>query len=168
LVAQEIRRLAKMMEKAQGQVDHVSAARRDFRSATKPGEIVSDVAVVLLDPEGQVLAGEELGFGNAAVVAVPVVGQEGPAFDPDLLEELLAGRIVTLTQNPGQGSPVERIEGSPDPTFVFFPFTKCHISSSCTISTSAGVVGSGSVSAAWRIHLKTATSLTPNSRAIMP
>ena len=157
-----------MMEKAGGQVDHFPAARADLRSPTKPGKIVSDIAVVLLDPEGQVLAGEELRLGDATVVAVPVVGQEDPAFDADFLEEFLAGRIVTLTQNPGQGSPLERIEGSPEPALVFFPSTKCHISSSCTISTSAGVAGSGSATASLRIHLKTATSLTPNSRAIMP
>jgi hypothetical protein len=81
------------------------AVRGDFRSPANPGDIVSDIAVVLLDPEGQVpvgsWAGEELGLGDAAVVAVPVTGQEGPAFDADFLEEFLAGRIVTLTQNPG-------------------------------------------------------------------
>jgi hypothetical protein len=101
LVAQEVFWFAKMVEEAEGQIDHFSAARGDLRSPAKPSEIVSDIAVVLLDPEGQVLAGEELRLGDAAVVAVPVVGQKDPAFDADFLEELLAGRIVTLTQNPG-------------------------------------------------------------------
>ena len=87
-----------MVEESQGQVDHFPAARADLRSPAKPGEIVSDIAVVLLDPEGQVLAGEELRLGDATVVAVPVVGQEDPAFDADFLEEFLAGRIVTLTR----------------------------------------------------------------------
>ena len=39
--------------------DHVTGARGDLGAATKTGEIVADVAVVLLDREGQILAGEE-------------------------------------------------------------------------------------------------------------
>jgi len=34
-------------------------------------------------------------------IAKSGVGQEDPAFDPDFLEQLSAGCIVTLTQNPG-------------------------------------------------------------------
>ena len=63
--------------------------------------MVSDVAVVLLDGEGEVFAGEELMLGDAAVVAVPVVGQEDPPLEADFVEEALAGRVVTVTQNPG-------------------------------------------------------------------
>ena len=75
---------------------------------------MSGIAVVLLDLEGQAFACEEALLWDTAVVAVPVVGQEGPAFDSDLVEELLAGRIVTLTQNPGPrgGSGVRRLTGS--------------------------------------------------------
>ena len=120
MIAREICRFTEVVEESQGQIDHFPAARTDLRAASKPCEIVSNIAVVLLDPEGQVLAGEELRLGDAAVVTVPVVRQEDPAFDADFREELLAGRIVTLTQNPVQGSPFERIEGSPEPAFVFF------------------------------------------------
>ena len=140
----------------------------DFGSAAKSGEIVADIAVVLLDTEGEVLAGKQLVLGDAAVIARPIVGQEDAAFDADFIEKPSAGCIVTLTQNPGQSSALERIECPPEPAFVFFPFTKCHISSSCTISTSAGVAGSSKLEASWRIHFRTATVLTPKSRAIMP
>jgi len=104
LLALEIHWLGEVVEETEVQVDHCSAARTDLRSPAKTGEIVSDIAVVLLDPEGQALvgswAGEELGRGDASMVAVPVVGQEDPALESDFIEELLAGWIVTLTQNP--------------------------------------------------------------------
>jgi len=61
---------------------------------------VTDVAVVLLDREGQVLAGEELIFGNEAVKALPVIRYERVVFDPDFVEVLLTGCIVTPTRNP--------------------------------------------------------------------
>ncbi len=64
-------------------------------------QIVTDVAVVLLDREGQVLAGEELIFGNEAVKAFPIIGYERVVFDPDFVEVLLTGCIITPTQNPG-------------------------------------------------------------------
>lgn len=76
LIAQEVCRFTKMVEESQGQVDHFPAARAEFRSPAKPREIVSDIAVILLDPEDQVLASEELRLGDAVVVAVRVVGQE--------------------------------------------------------------------------------------------
>jgi hypothetical protein len=40
--------------------------------------------------EGQILAGEELVFGDETMKAVPVVGQEGVTIDPDFIEKLLA------------------------------------------------------------------------------
>jgi hypothetical protein len=61
------------------------------------GEVVADVAVVLLDREGQVLAGEELLLRDQAVKALPVVGQEGVALDADLVEEPPAGCVITPT-----------------------------------------------------------------------
>ena len=50
---------------------------------------MADVAVVLLDGEGQVFAREELVFGDETVKAVPVVGEEGLALEADFIEELL-------------------------------------------------------------------------------
>src|SRR5919112_4247930 len=94
---------------------------------------MADVAVVLLDSEGQVLAGEQLPFWDQAVEALPVVGQEGVALDADPVEKPSAGRIITPTQLPGQGSPCHRVVGPPEPNLVFFPSTKCHISSICTM-----------------------------------
>ena len=74
-----------------------------------------DIAVVLLDENGQVLAGEELLFKDQAVVAVPIVGDERFAFEADFVEEFLACGVITTTNNPGDGSPSQRIIGAPDP-----------------------------------------------------
>src|SRR3712207_3162107 len=59
---------------------------------------MADVAVVLLDSEGQVFAGEQLPFWDQAVEALPVIGQEGVALDADPVEKPSAGRIITPTQ----------------------------------------------------------------------
>src|SRR5256885_13939333 len=82
-----------MVQEPERRVDHVSGARGDLRAATKTGEIVADVAVVLLDREGQILAGEELLRRNQPGKAFPVVGQEDTALDADPVEKSPAGRI---------------------------------------------------------------------------
>src|SRR6476646_2307591 len=107
-----------MVQEPERRVDHVTGARGDLGAATKTGEIVADVAVVLLDREGQVLAGEELLRRNQPVKAFPVVGQEDTALDADLVEKSAAGRVITPTQLPGQGSPCHRVEGPPQPNLV--------------------------------------------------
>src|SRR4051794_20561904 len=99
----------------------MTGARGDLRAATEAGEVVADVAVVLLDREGQVLAGEQLLLRDQPVEALPVVGQEDVAPDADLLEKSPAGRINTPPQFPGHGSPCHRVVGAPDPNLVF-----CH------------------------------------------
>src|SRR3954454_22373863 len=104
-----------MVQEPERRVDHVAGARGDLRAATKTGKIVANVAVVLLDREGQVLAGEELLRRNQPVKAFPVVGQEDTALEADLVEKSAAGRIITPTQLPGQGSPCHRVEGPPEP-----------------------------------------------------
>ena len=88
-----------MVQEPERQVDHVTGARGDLGAATKTGEIVADVAVVLLDREGRILAGEELLRRNQSVKAFPVVGQEDTALDADLVEKSAAGRIITPTQS---------------------------------------------------------------------
>src|SRR4051794_4440953 len=108
-----------MVQEPERRVDHVTGARGDLRAATKTGEIVADVAVVLLDREGQILAGEESLRRNQPVKAFPVVGQEDAALDADLVEKSAAGRIITPTQLPGQGSPCHRVKGPPEPNLVF-------------------------------------------------
>ena len=70
---------------------------------------MTDIAVVLLDGKGQILAGEELVFGDEAVEAVPVVGQDDVTLEADFIEKLLAGCIITPTQKPGQS---RRLPGS--------------------------------------------------------
>src|SRR3954452_9823566 len=142
-----------MVQEPERRVDHVTGARGDLGAATKTGEIVADVAVVLLDREGQILAGEELLLRNQPMKAFPVVGQEDTALDADLVEKSAAGRIITPTQLPGQGSPCHRVKGPPEPNLVFVPFTKCHISSICTTPSEDAVGGVGAASPAARTHL---------------
>src|SRR3954470_10330446 len=146
-----------MVQEPERRVDHVTGARGDLGTATKTGEIVADVAVVLLDREGQILAGEELLRRKQPVKAFPVVGQEDTALDADLVEKSAAGRIITPTPLPGQGSPCRRVKGPPEPNLVFFPFTKCHISSVCTTSLDGSPAGSGAASPAARRHLENVT-----------
>jgi len=74
-----------------------------------------DVAVILLDGKGQILACEELIFGNAAMESLPIVGHERVARDPDFFEMFSTGCIITLPQNPGKSSPLDRVIGSPKP-----------------------------------------------------
>src|SRR5947199_10107767 len=142
-----------MVQEPERRADHVTGARGDLRAATKTGEVVADVAVVLLDREGQILAGEELLRRNQPVEAVPVVGQEDTPLDADLVEKSPAGRVITPTQLPGQGSPCHRVVGPPEPNLVSFPFTKCHISSIWTMPPDASAEGAGTVSPAARTHL---------------
>src|SRR3954463_7586957 len=142
-----------MVQEPERRVDHVTGARGDLGAATKTGEMVAGVAVVLLDREGQILAGEELLRRNQPVKGFPVVAQEDTALDADLVEKSAAGRIIPPTQLPAQGSPCHRIKGPPEPNLVFFPFTKCHISSICTTSLDGSPAGSGAASPAARSHL---------------
>src|SRR5919199_1316568 len=82
--------------------------------------MVADVAVVLLDREGEVLAGEQLLLRDQPVEAFPLVGDEDVPVDADLVEESPAGRVITPTQLPGQGSPCHRVKGAPEPNLVFY------------------------------------------------
>src|SRR3954447_25311016 len=115
-----------MVQEPERRVDHVTGARGGLGAATETGKIVADVAVVLPDREGQILASEELLRRNQPAKAFPVVGQEDTALAADLVENWAAGRLITPTQLPGQGSPCHRVVGPPEPNLVFLPFTKCH------------------------------------------
>ena len=152
----------------QRQIDHFDDLGDDFRAAAEPCEKVADVAVVLFDGDGQVFAGEELVIRDEAVIALPIIGDERLAFEADFVEELLACGVITATKNPGDGSPSNRVIGSPKPQFLSLFFTKCHISSRVTTTTSALVDGSGSLRASSRTQFRTATSLTPRMRAMEP
>ena len=76
---------------------------------------MTNVAVVLLDGKGQVLAGEELAFRDQAVIAVPIVGDERLALEANFVEESLAGGVITAAENPGDGSPSNWVVGPPNP-----------------------------------------------------
>src|SRR5215218_9153774 len=128
----------------------MTGARGHLGAATEAGEVMADVAVVLLDREGQVLAGEQLPLRDQAVEALPIVGQEDVPLDADPVEKPSAGRIITPTQLPGQGSPCHRVVGPPEPNLVFFPSTKCHISSIRTMPPDGVAEGAGVSSPAAR------------------
>jgi hypothetical protein len=153
---------------AEGQIDHLLDLGNNLGTAAETGDEVTDVAVVLLDGKGQVLAGKELVFGDEAVIAFPVVGDELASGDADFIEKPLTCGIVTVTQNPGDSSLLHRIIRPPEPQLVGLFFRKCHISSSVTMAMCPDGSGSGSFRASARTHLSTATSLTFRSRAIEP
>src|SRR3954452_18168668 len=96
----------------------MAGPRGDLGAAAEAREVVADVAVVLLDREGQVLAGEELPFRDQPVEALPIVRQEDVALDAGPVEKSPAGRIITPAQLPGQGSPCHRVKGPPEPNLV--------------------------------------------------
>ena len=77
------------------------------------GQVVADVAVILLDGKGQIFAGMELFFGYEPVEALPVVRDKDFAFHSDLVEELLAGLVVALAEVPCESSFSNRIESAP-------------------------------------------------------
>src|SRR5919199_4652082 len=141
------------MQQLEGALDHVAGARGDLRAAAEAGEMVANLAVVLLDREGQVLPDEVSILGDQPAEALPLVCDEDVSVDADLVEKSPAGRIITPTQPPGQGSPCHRVKGPPDPNLVFFPFTKCHISSIWTMLSSGVAAGAGASSPAALIHL---------------
>ena len=106
--------------KAKRKVNHFLELGDNLGAAAEPSKEVANVAVVLLDRKRQVFAGEELVFRDEAVVAFPIVGDEGLAFDADFVEELLASGVITATKNPGNGSPSDRVIGSPNPELASF------------------------------------------------
>ena len=162
-----MRVVMKVMIKPQGQIDHEGDFGDNLGAAAETGDKVTNVAVVLLDGEGQVFAREELVFGDETVKAVPVVGEEGLALEADFIEELLTGGVITATQHPGDGAPSDRVIRAPNPELASLFLRKCPISSSVITTVSAVTAGSGSRRASLRTHLRTATSLTPRRRAML-
>src|SRR3954447_4749876 len=99
-----------MVQEPERRVDHVTGARGDLRAATKTGKIVADVAVVLLDREGQILASKKLLRRNQPVEAFPFVGQEDTTRDADLVEKSTAE--VASSRPPSSQARVRRATGS--------------------------------------------------------
>ena len=101
----------------QGEIDHFLGFGDHLGLAAEAREKMADVAVVLLDGEGQVFAGEELVFGDETVKAFPVVGEEGLAFEADFIEELLTEPLpakarVASSRPPSTRATVRRATGS--------------------------------------------------------
>jgi hypothetical protein len=108
-----------MVVKPQGQIDHSRAFGNDLGATAEASQIMADVAIVLFNGKGQILAGQELLLGNEALKPLPIIGEEDVTWDADFGEMLLTGGIITPTQQPGQSSPLTRIKGSPKPYFVW-------------------------------------------------
>ena len=147
-----MRVVMKVMIKPQGQIDHEGDFGDNLGAAAETGDEVTNVAVVLLDGERQVFAGDELILRNEAVKPFPAVGQEGFALDPNFIEELLTGGIITATKHPGDGAPMHRVIRSPNPELFSLFLRKCHIPSSVRMTVSPVISGSGSLAAAVRIQ----------------
>src|SRR3954451_7682083 len=130
-----------VMIESQAEIDHSRTCRDDLGPAAKAGQEMSNVAVVALDGNREVL--EQLFRGDQPMISVPVVGDEGHPLRSRLVEEPAAGCIITATQNPGHGSPADRIIGAPEPKLACLFFTKCPLSSMTRTLTSAGTSGSG-------------------------
>jgi len=148
-----LRVVMKVMIKPQGQIDHEGDFGDDLGAAAETDDEVTNVAVVLLDGDSQVFAGEELILRNEAVKPFPIVGQEDFALDADFIEELLTGGIITATKHPGDGAPTHRVIRSPNPELFSLFLRKCHISSSVRMTVSPVISGSGSLAASVRIQL---------------
>src|ERR1700751_1920484 len=152
---------------AQGQIDHLLDLGNDFGPAAEAREKMADVAVVLLDREGQVFAGEELVFGDATVEPFPVVGEENLALEADFIEELLTGAVIPATKHPGDGAASDRVIRAPNLSLASLFLRKCYISSSVIMTVSAVSTGSGNRRASVRTPLRTAPSLTPRRRGML-
>jgi hypothetical protein len=150
-----------------GEIDHFLGLGDHLGLAAEAREKMADVAVVLLDGEGQVLAGEELVFGDETVKAFPVVGDEGLALEADLINEPLTGFVITATKHPGDGAASDRVVRAPNPELASLLLRKCHLSSSVMMTLSAVTAGSGSRRASFQTQFSTATSLTPRMRAML-
>ena len=155
-----------MMVKPQGQVNHFNGFGNDLGAAAETGQEVADIAVVLLDGNGQILAREELVPGDEPVEPLPIVSDEGLALDPGLVEEPPAGLVITATTHPGEGAASDRVIRPPNPEFLSFFSRKCHISSSVMMTVPAVTEGSGRRCAVSRTQLSTVTSLMPRMRAM--
>ena len=88
-----------VVQQAQGEVDQSPAFLDDLGLAPEAGQVVPHVAFVLLEWECQVLAGEQLVGRNHVSGALPIIGDEGCASQPDLVEQPSAGCTITPTQN---------------------------------------------------------------------
>ena len=128
----------------QREIDHFLDFGDNLGLAAEAGDEVADVAVVLLDGEGQVFAREELVFGNEPMEAFPIIGDEGFAFEANFIDELLTGFVITATKHPGDGSASDRIVRAPNPELASLFLRKCHISSSVMMTVPAAPEGSGS------------------------
>ena len=160
-------RVLQVVQQAQQQIDHGLALEHHFGPAPEAGQVMPDVAVVLLNGEGQVLAGEQLILRDQPVMTFPVVRDKGLDAHADLVEQAAQGCIITPIQNPGHNTACVNVIGAPDPQLSRLFAIKCPIWSTSTVTTCAGTSDSGKAGASARTHFSTVTSLTPNRRPIM-
>lgn len=112
--------VVEMVIEPERQVDHIGLFGDDLGTTTEAGEEMPDIAVVTFDVMGVWLAGEQLIGRDQTPETVPVVGDEDFPLETDFVEQSLAACIITVTQNPGHGSPTQRVIGAPDPKLAAF------------------------------------------------
>jgi hypothetical protein len=110
--------IMEVMMETQRKINHIDTLGYNFGPAPKARKVMTDIAVILLDRNGEILAGKELAFGNQAVVAVPIVGNEDASLHTNLVEEPLTSGVVTATKNPGNRLAAKRVKRSPKPEFA--------------------------------------------------
>src|ERR1700747_2639626 len=125
-----MRIVVEMVIKPQGEIDHFLDLGNHLGLAAESSEKMADIAVVLFDRKGQVLAGEELICGDQPVKPFPIVGGEGLACESDFINEPLTGFVITATKPPSDGAASDRIIRPPNPELASLFLRKCHISSS--------------------------------------
>ena len=128
----------------QGEINHFLGLGNNLGLAAESSEKMTDIAVILLDRKSQILAGEELIFGDQPVKPFPIVGDEGFTLEADFINEPLTGFVITAPQHPGDGAASDRIVRPPNPQLASLFLRKCHISSSVMMTVSAVTAGSGS------------------------
>ena len=132
------------MVNPQGEIDHFPNLGNDLGLAAEGRKKMANIAIILLDGKGQVLAREELVFRDKLVKPFPIVGDEGFAFEANFINEPLTGFVITATKHPGDGAASDRVVRAPNPELASLFLRKCHISSSVMMTVSAVTEGSES------------------------
>jgi hypothetical protein len=126
----------------QGEIDHFLGLGDHLGLAAEAREKMADIAVILLDRNGQVLAREELVFRDQPVKPFPIVGDEGFTLEADFLNQPRTGFVITATKHPGDGAASDRVVRAPTPELASLFLRKCPISSSVMMTVCAVMEGS--------------------------
>lgn len=125
------------MIKKERSSDHLRASRCHLRPAMKPSQSMPYVAVCPFNGECKIFSIKMPLLRQKSKEATPFVRYKWTGSCINAGDELLSAGIATMAQFPSKRSTRYPVNGTPDPYFVFFPFTKCQTSSIITISDEA-------------------------------